>query len=229
MIASLFRQPKNGLFVECVGANTWPILYGGKRTTNRVLERVNCGPKATRTNHAHFIHRRHRTDFHRHRATTAAKRTSGDALQSRPITQSLTGRCAVIQGDRNDYASFEETFRDRTFDVAVDMVSFHPDATASAIRAFNGRVGQFIHCSTVCVYSGPVQQIPTTETEPYHSIGSYGQNKIACEELLLSAWRNEQFPVTIMRPSHSYGEGGDLIRSFGPSQTFVTGFVKASR
>ena len=95
------------------------------------------------------------------------------------------------------------------------MVAFHPDDTASAIRAFTGRCGQFIHCSTVCVYSGPVAQIPTTETEPYHSIGGYGQNKIACEKLLAEASASG-FPMTIMRPSHSYGEGGDIIRAFGP-------------
>jgi nucleoside-diphosphate-sugar epimerase len=127
----------------------------------------------------------------------------------------------VFHGDRKDYAAFENTFADKRFDVAVDMVAFHPDDTASAIRAFQGRVGQFIHCSTVCVYSGPVQQIPTTETEPYHSIGGYGKNKIACEKLLFDAWQNSQFPATIMRPSHSYGEGGQLTRSWGPASSFL--------
>jgi nucleoside-diphosphate-sugar epimerase len=126
-----------------------------------------------------------------------------------------------IQGDRKDYGAFESTFADQTFDVAVDMVAFHPDDTASAIRAFQGRVGQFIHTSTVCVYSGPVQQIPTTETEPFHSIGNYGKNKIACEKLLMEAWETAKFPMTIMRPSHSYGEGGQLTRSWGPASSFV--------
>ncbi len=126
-----------------------------------------------------------------------------------------------ITGDRKDFATFEQTFADKRYDVVVDMVAFHPDESASAVRAFAGRVGQFIHCSTVCVYSGPVTQIPTTETEPYHSIGNYGKNKIACEELLLREWERNRFPVTIMRPSHSYGEGGSIIRPFGPADTFV--------
>ncbi len=126
-----------------------------------------------------------------------------------------------IRGDRKDYAAFERTFADKTYDVVVDMVAFHPDDSASAVRAFAGRCGQFIHCSTVCVYSGPVSQIPTTETEPFHSIGGYGKNKAACEELLFSAFKNQNFPVTVMRPSHSYGEGGGLIRSVGPGDTFV--------
>jgi nucleoside-diphosphate-sugar epimerase len=127
----------------------------------------------------------------------------------------------VIHGDRKDYAAFEARFAGSQYDVVVDMVAFHPDDTASAIRAFQGHCGQFIHCSTVCVYSGPVTQIPTTETEPYHSIGAYGRNKIGCEQRLLEAFEAQSFPVTIMRPSHSYGEGGALIRPFGPAETFV--------
>ncbi|MBV9849951.1 MAG: NAD-dependent epimerase/dehydratase family protein [Armatimonadetes bacterium] len=126
-----------------------------------------------------------------------------------------------INGDRKDYAQFERTFADKTYDVVVDMVAFHPDDSASAVRAFAGRCGQFIHCSTVCVYSGPVTTIPTPETEPYHSIGGYGKDKAACERLLLQAFEEQKFPATIMRPSHSYGEGGHLIRPFGPSETFV--------
>jgi len=126
----------------------------------------------------------------------------------------------IITGDRKDYAQFEQTFAGKHYDVVVDMVAFHPDDSASAIRAFQGRCGQFIHCSTVCVCSGPVQQIPTTETEPYHSLGQYGKDKIACEQLLLQAHANNGFPVTIMRPSHSYGEGGSLLRAFGPGDTF---------
>ncbi len=128
----------------------------------------------------------------------------------------------VLHGDRKDYAAFEAAFADKTYDVVVDMVAFHPDDSESAVRAFGGRAGQFLHCSTVCVYSGPVTQIPTTETEAYHSIGSYGQNKIACEKVLLHAHETSGFPVTIMRPSHSYGEGGSIIRSFGPPNRFIT-------
>lgn len=127
----------------------------------------------------------------------------------------------ILHGDRKDYAAFENTFANRMFDVVVDMVAFHPDDSASAVRAFAGRTAQFIHCSTVCVYSGPVRQIPTTETEPYHSIGEYGKNKILCELVLLREWKWSQFPVTIMRPSHSYGEGGGIIRPFGPPNGFI--------
>ncbi|PQV62387.1 Nucleoside-diphosphate-sugar epimerase [Abditibacterium utsteinense] len=128
----------------------------------------------------------------------------------------------TIHGDRKNYAAFEQLFADKTFDVVIDMVAFQPEDSAAAVRAFAGRTGQFIHCSTVCVYSGPVTQLPTTETEPFHSLGSYGQNKIECEKLLIREHEGHNFPVTIMRPSHSYGEGGSLTRSFGPGAAFVT-------
>lgn len=128
----------------------------------------------------------------------------------------------VMHGDRKEYGAFEAAFVGRTYDVVVDMVAFSPDDSASAIKAFANKCGQFIHCSTVCVYSGPTEQIPTTETEPYHSPGNYGKNKIACEELLFKAYVDDKFPVTIMRPSHSYGEGGRIIRPFGPGESFIS-------
>jgi nucleoside-diphosphate-sugar epimerase len=127
-----------------------------------------------------------------------------------------------IIGDRKDTHAFENAFSEKTYDVVVDMIAFSPDDTLSAIRAFSGRCGQFIHCSTVCVVSGPTEQIPTTETEPYHSIGGYGKNKAAIEEILLRAFEKEQFPATIMRPSQSYGEGAGIIRPYGDWGSFAT-------
>lgn len=143
-------------------------------------------------------------------------------LYNRGTTPSRVRKGAeIIHGDRTDHALFEATFASTRYDVVVDMVSFHPNETNSAIKAFTGRTGQFIHCSTVCVYSGPVTTVPTTEEEPFHSIGGYGKNKILCEQALFEAHKGFGFPATIMRPSHSYGEGGAIIRPWGPAETFV--------
>lgn len=121
----------------------------------------------------------------------------------------------VIVGDRKDYAAFEDRMAGETWDAVIDMIGFVPDDEASALRAFRGRVGQFIFCSTVCVYGGEVTKLPTAEDEPRTPTASYGRNKVACEDLLMDAYRSEQFPATIMRPSHSYGEGGTIIHSLG--------------
>ena len=131
----------------------------------------------------------------------------------------------TIQGDRKDFAALENTFGGRDapiYDIVVDMVAFHPDDTNSALRAFSGRCGQFLHCSTVCVVSGPPTMIPVSETEPYHSIGDYGKNKAAIEERLLEAFEKEKFPATILRPSQTYGEGGSIIRPYGDWGSFAT-------
>jgi len=127
----------------------------------------------------------------------------------------------IITGDRSQRAAFETVFADRRFDVAIDMIAFHPDDCASTERALAGRVGQIIHCSTVCVYSGPVSQYPTTETEPFHALGDYGRNKILCEQHWLKAHAERQVPVTIMRPSHCYGDASGLIRPFGPHEVLI--------
>ena len=134
----------------------------------------------------------------------------------------------VIVGDRHDEAALTSAAQSQAWDVVVDMVSFHPDATRAAVRAFSGHCGQFLHCSTVCVYSGPVAQIPTTETEPFHSIGGYGKNKAECERVLMEAFETDGFPATILRPSHSYGEGGGIIRAWG-SYGYMAQFVDRLR
>jgi nucleoside-diphosphate-sugar epimerase len=123
---------------------------------------------------------------------------------------------SVVVGDRHDRAAYEAAFAGKTYDVVVDMISFQPDDAESDIRAFSGKCGHFLHCSTVCVYSGPPQTIPTPETEPYHSIGQYGKNKAAIEQRLLAEFEKNKFPATILRPSHSYGEGGNILRPWGP-------------
>ncbi len=124
----------------------------------------------------------------------------------------------ILNGDRSDRAAFEALFDGKHYDVVVDMICFSPDDAASSIRAFKGRCDHFIFCSTVCVYSGPPVTIPTPESEPYHSIGGYGKNKATCEQLFLN---EPDFPATVMRPSHSYGEGGRILRPWGTWDTFV--------
>src|SRR5205814_697289 len=107
----------------------------------------------------------------------------------------------VIQGDRKDYAAFESRMAGEVWDAVIDMVAYHPDDEASAIRAFRGRIGQFVFCSTVCVYGGDLSTLPAKEDEPRTPTAGYGRNKVACEDLLMDAYQDSRFPVTIMRPS----------------------------
>ena len=81
-----------------------------------------------------------------------------------------------------------------------------PDDAKSAIGAFGGRVGQFIFCSTIDVYTKPANHYPITEGEERKPSDSfpYAANKAACENILIEAHRHGDFPLTIIRPACTY-------------------------
>ena len=124
----------------------------------------------------------------------------------------------TITGNRKDYAMFEAQMAEaRNFDAVIDMIGFVPVDVESSIRAFRGNIGQFIFCSTVDVYTKPAQHYPIREDAERQPMPSfpYAYNKAKCERLLEVAHERGDFPVTIIRPAHTYGEGRGLIHSFG--------------
>jgi len=128
----------------------------------------------------------------------------------------------TLLGDRREYATFEAQMADAGhFDCVIDMVGFSPADAESVVRAFSGRIGQFIFCSTVCVYGGPASHYPIREDEPRNPTGSYGANKIKCEDTLMAAHGRGDFAVTVMRPSQTYGEGGTIVHSLGWRTTYL--------
>ncbi len=127
-----------------------------------------------------------------------------------------------LQGDRKEYAAFEKQMQEAgSYDCVMDMVGFAPEDGESVVRAFKGRIGHFIFCSTVCVYGGPSSRYPIREDEPRLPTGSYGANKIKIEDRLVQAGKDGDFPVTIMRPSQTYGEGGTIVHSLGGKTTYL--------
>jgi nucleoside-diphosphate-sugar epimerase len=128
----------------------------------------------------------------------------------------------MLLGDRTKYAAFEAQMAEEAkFDCVIDMVGFVPKDARSLVRAFKGRVGHLIFCSTVCVYGGPASRYPITEDEPRTPTGPYGVRKTKCEDILLQAGRSGDFPVTIMRPSQTYGEGGTIVHSLGGGTAYL--------
>ncbi len=128
----------------------------------------------------------------------------------------------TILGDRTDFPAFETQMQDAgTFDCVIDMVCYKPDEAHSVVRAFKGQVGQFIFCSTVDVYSKPPTRLPYTEEEPYGGLNSYATNKVAIEKILKAAHDDQDFPLTIIRPAHTYGETRGPIHSLGGSLTYL--------
>ena len=115
---------------------------------------------------------------------------------------------ATLHGDRTDYRAFENQVAEAgRFDVVIDMVGYQPEDGESLIRAFGGKVGQLIFCSTVDVYQKPATRYPYTEADGYGGLNEYSLNKVSLEKRLLEAERQGAFPLTIIRPAYTYGEG----------------------
>ena len=128
----------------------------------------------------------------------------------------------IIHGDRMDYVTFERQMAEAGhFDCVIDMVNYLPADAESVVRAFRGRVGHFIFCSTVDVYRKPASHYPYTEVEPYGGLNAYSSNKVQCEQILLAAHHPTLFPVTLIRPAYTYGEGRGPIHTFGGKTTYL--------
>jgi nucleoside-diphosphate-sugar epimerase len=111
----------------------------------------------------------------------------------------------VIHADIRDPAAAAEALRGQTFDAVVDWIAFTPEHVAADLALFRGRVGQFIFISSASAYQKPPARLPITEETPLDNpFWQYSRHKIACEELLMAAHRDEGFPVTVVRPSHTY-------------------------
>jgi len=121
-----------------------------------------------------------------------------------------------IQGDRRDYAAFEGQMQKAGgFDCVIDMICFVCADAESLVRAFEGRTGQVIFCSTVDVYAKPASRYPVREDESRRPVSRYGQDKARCEDILMEAHRRGEFPLTVIRPAYTYGEGGSIVHTFG--------------
>lgn len=91
------------------------------------------------------------------------------------------------------------------FDVVVEWIGFEPHHITSDISMFANRTKQYIFISSASVYQKPPQYYPTTEATPIENpFWKYAQDKIACEQILMDAYETSGFPVTIVRPSHTY-------------------------
>ncbi len=122
----------------------------------------------------------------------------------------------LIHGDRTDYTAFEAQMAAAgRFDVVMDMVGYELEDGLSAIRAFKGRVGHFVFCSTVDVYRKPAFRLPVQESEPYGGLNPYSIKKVQIEKNLLEAQQNGAFPLTIIRPAYTYGESRGPVYILG--------------
>jgi nucleoside-diphosphate-sugar epimerase len=122
--------------------------------------------------------------------------------QRSPITGAQT-----ITADMADPASVAKALAGKTWDSVVDFIAFTPPDIESRLALFRGKTAQFVFISSASAYQKPLTDQLITESTPLaNPLWDYSRNKIACEERLIRAYREERFPVTIIRPSLTYGD-----------------------
>ncbi|MBQ8171493.1 MAG: SDR family oxidoreductase [Oscillospiraceae bacterium] len=113
----------------------------------------------------------------------------------------------VINADINNEQDVIEKLGDLKFDTVCDFIGFVPSQLERDYRIFNGRTKQFMYISSASAYQKPLSDYRITEGTPLaNPYWEYSRNKIACEEYLMKQYRENGFPVTIIRPSHTYDE-----------------------
>ena len=113
----------------------------------------------------------------------------------------------LITADISDEALVAKKLEDMTFDVVGEFIGFTVDQVERDYRLFKGKTKQYIYISSASAYHKPQADFLITEgTSLANPYWEYSRNKIACEEFLMQKYREEGFPVTIVRPSHTYDE-----------------------
>jgi len=130
-----------------------------------------------------------------------------------------------IRSDRYDPEAFSKAFRGEKFDVVIDMISYRPEDSQSAIRAFLGNVRHFFHISSAAVYTVTKDYpCPLKEEDfdrelypkpqAHDEWWIYGYNKRKCEDVLQQAFKKHRFPVTMFRPPIIIGERDYTLRAY---------------
>jgi nucleoside-diphosphate-sugar epimerase len=102
-------------------------------------------------------------------------------------------------------ASVRKAVEGLDFDSVVDFVAFTTDHVRADLDLFRGRTRQYVFISTASAYQTPPSRLPVTESTPLRNpYWQYSRDKIACEDLLVAEYRDDGFPATIVRPSHTY-------------------------
>lgn len=113
----------------------------------------------------------------------------------------------LLEGDvHKEETRLATLLADHHFDAVVDYIAFTANDIERDLRLFNGRTDQFVFISSASAYQKPVRNYLITEETPLENpYWEYSRNKIACENRLMQAYREDGFPITIIRPSHTYG------------------------
>ena len=148
--------------------------------------------------------------------STSIVRLLGEAghevtLFNRGKSREAPPKVKVIRGDRKERQAFEDAMQASQFDAAIDMICYNAEDALSTLKAFRG-VKHLVYCSTVCTYGVDYDWLPVTEDHPQRPITDYGRNKLAADRVFMAAHFAEGFPVTIIKPSTTFGPSWTMLR-----------------
>jgi nucleoside-diphosphate-sugar epimerase len=120
-------------------------------------------------------------------------------------TRPVPDEVETLHADVRDVSAVQEALAGREFDAVADFITYKPDQAKASIDLFAGRTGQYVFISSASAYQKPPTRLPIRESTPLKNpFWQYSRDKIACEDLLYEAYREQDFPLTVVRPSHTY-------------------------
>ena len=135
---------------------------------------------------------------------------------------SLSGDLVELKADINDEDTVKKLIHELHFDAVADFIAFEPKQLERDYRLFKGKTNQFIYISSASAYQKPLSNYLITESTPLaNPYWEYSRNKIAGEDYLMKLYREEGFPITIVRPSHTYDERSVPMGAHGDNGSYA--------
>lgn len=125
-------------------------------------------------------------------------------------------RAKQLIADINDEETVKKLLENAAYDAVCDFIVYTPGQAARDVRLFAGKTQQYVFVSSASAYEKPVMHLPITEDTPLKNpYWRYSQEKAACEEYFMQEYRATGFPVTVVRPSHTYSERSMVTQIHG--------------
>jgi len=128
----------------------------------------------------------------------------------------------TIRGDISNAGEISSILKEHQWDAVVDWIAYVEGDVQRDYELFNGKTRQYIFISSASAYQRPASSPIVTESTPLaNPFWQYSRNKIACEDKLMSLYRQDGFPITIVRPSHTYSTVIPVAIGGGTEYTIV--------
>ncbi|MBN1524232.1 MAG: SDR family oxidoreductase [Spirochaetales bacterium] len=140
--------------------------------------------------------------------TTRALEKGHDVYHCNRGTRPIPKEVTLVKCDIRNRSGAAAALKGMSFDVVADFLSYTPEHIETILSLFEGHTRQYIFISSASVYNKPPLHHVISESTPLHNpLWKYSSDKILCENMLMDAYRTRGFPVTIVRPAHTYDNG----------------------